>query len=960
MKKILMVYIAAMAAGMSLKLSAATIIWDEAQNVSSDSDVSLEGDLLYAYNENGVDTTVNGVLFKGYVSHGIFPVDAQEPDVQLANFGESRANTFCVNFAATETLSAAYENLLKGAAFNRNAGTAATFTMQGLQPGEEYLVQVWMNDNRSSSDRRTTVLDGACPVCHYPRDGRYGQWAIGRFRADSTEQTIELFSQTTPQLNSFQVRRLPSIAWGTPMITANGSDVNNAGATLYAYHFRRDGTAYYVNGVTFKDGGINGDDARGDVLLAHDGTAAHNVWSGGSHQLAQNTTFPDGTPEDYKKILGNALYVQGSGPSWLDITLLHLVPGKKYAVQFWYVDSRSINATCSLYQKIDGVRSLYAYDPANGNAGQTVTGVFVAYSTNKTIRVRGYNANVAVKSNPLINAFQVRNITADASFSLTSLADETVVRTDGELVYAYTAANENLTVNGVNFTLQTSWSDWGSGNVQFSGFTKRTPTAFRTGNTSFDKLLAGGVYAGALEINNQNPAPATLTFNGLESFKPYLIQIFVNDSRTGTEDRRVKFGDMSSFVPYAHSGVIVVRPQSSSYVLNMLYTASATGNMSPQVNAVQVRRLPDDALTWIGGTTGTWTTGASGWTSSGTMPEELWSAEEGAERDALVGDGTTLTVASGVTARNLMASGSLTLNGLPTLTGEITGGDVTIASPWAETTLFKSRDGRLTLAGNRTVLRQITVNAGVLSLATNQPCSTLRRCVIGQPGTLELAEGVVQPVETIDGNGNVGGAGTIVVDCAYAKTVGGVWKDAAILRKTGTGDLTIEATSSGTPVLEVQVGVARLSSVSESPWTLNVAAGATVDLDGKTHLISGIYGSGTIRNGTIAGTATNAGPVTVASTVNFSAGFTLVRQSGEPMVLDCDTFDLSSIAAVQIPDAEAFYGATKPVITTTGVFTGRVPPFADGLRGYKLVISQLEGGGQALNLVPKGMIISIH
>ena len=213
----------------------------------------------------------------------------------------------------------------------------------------------------------------------------------------------------------------------------------------------------------------------------------------------------------------------------------------------------------------------------------------------------------------------------------------------------------------------------------------------------------------------------------------------------------------------------------------------------------------------------------------------------------------------------------------------------------------------------------------------------------------------MQPVETIEGNGGIEGAGTFVVDCAYAKAVGGVWKGTATLRKTGAETLTVEAVSSGTPVLDVQNGVAKMTSESESPWALNIAAGATVDLDGKTHPISGIYGEGTIRNGTIAGTVTNAGPVTVESSASFAAGFALVRAGGEPMTIDRSTFDLSLISTIGFLDPEAFIVSKKYVLKTTGAFTGTLPRLA--CRGYNLEIVSLDGGGQALRILNKGMVI---
>ena len=956
------------AAIMPIRLFSATIAWEEAQNIGADSDVSTEGELLYAYNENNVDAEINGVMFKGFTTKDKWYVSSQEPDVQLSNFGDAR-NTgrtdFCPSFTATATFSATYKNLLAGAAF-RSYATTTTVTLLGLQPGEEYLVQIWINDNRSGVANYNMLLDGTCTVGTHPDGTSYGQYAIGRFRADSVEQTISIYSATSPIINSIQVRKLPSIAWGEPQTIGDGSEVVNIGTTLYAYHVNNNQGDLNVNGVTFKNLNISGD----NVLVARqDGTTTNVEKSSAGTSVIAKSEFPAGTPVEYKNLVYSFVFVRGYGASWLDATLTKLVPGRKYLVQMWYVDARYEDAVCAMYQKVDGVRSLDAYDGANGYRGQTVTGVFVAGSTNKTIRIRGYNKDGTNKNSPAFNALQVRDITDVEVESLVAenttvgLVDETSVRNDGQTVYAYTPAASDQTVNGVTFTWQTSTTSWGSGNVELTGFTQRRTDVFHTGTTPFEKLLAAGVYANG----GQSIMEKSLTFNGLEPFKPYLIQVFVNDSRANTEDRLVKYGSQTDFVRYTNSAVVAFLPSSSSHVMKMQHTANSASSVAPQVNAVQVRRLNrlptpagNDLLVWSGGSSGTWTTGSSGWTSSGTIPENPWSAEEGANRDALVdADGeTTLTVGNGVTVRNLVSTGTLTLNGMPAMTGEIMGGNVTIASAWPEATLSKTKGGRLTLAGDRSALRQVVVNDGVLSLAANQQCSAIRRCVIGYPGAIELPDGVVQPVETIEGKGGVEGAGTFAVDCADAKVVGGVWKGTATLRKTGAGTLTVEAVSSGTPVLDVQSGVATLTTQSESPWTLNTAAGATVDLDGKTHPISGIYGTGTIRNGTITGTVTNAGPVTVASSASFAAGFTLVRVGGEPMTIDRSTFDLSSISAIGFSDPEAFIASQKLVLKTTGAFTGTIPQVA--CKGYKLVAVPLAGGGQALRLIPKGTMIIIR
>ena len=107
----------------------------------------------------------------------------------------------------------------------------------------------------------------------------------------------------------------------------------------------------------------------------------------------------------------------------------------------------------------------------------------------------------------------------------------------------------------------------------------------------------------------------------------------IDDSREATKDRRVRFDGPSEFVPYTNSAVVVFLPSFSSHVMKMQYTADSASAVSPQVNAVQVRRLnqlptpaSDDLLVWSGGSSGTWTTGSFGWTSSDAytmIPEDL-------------------------------------------------------------------------------------------------------------------------------------------------------------------------------------------------------------------------------------------------------------------------------------------------------------------------------------------------
>jgi hypothetical protein len=395
-----------------------------------------------------------------------------------------------------------------------------------------------------------------------------------------------------------------------------------------------------------------------------------------------------------------------------------------------------------------------------------------------------------------------------------------------------------------------------------TGFTSRHGTVFfDNADTDFKKLLAGGVYAGYWDLNKKNPAPASLTFNGLEPFRPYLIQVFVNDSRSGTEARRVKFGVNGAYVDFRNSGVMVVRPKASSYTLDLWYTADSFDNISPQVNAVQVRRLPDtvtvgDSLVWNGGAEGVWTIGSTGWDGNEEPPENPWTAENGVARDAGIGDGTTLTIDNGVTVRNVIARGAVTLNGAPTLTGEIMGGDVSVTSPLTVDTIVKTADGVLTYTGARSALRQVTVNQGTLALTADDP-SDLRRMLVCAPGALKLS------------------------------------------------------------------------------------------------------GTGRIRSGFVSGTLETSGALTVSPDVEFANGWSLRRVTGDAMTVDCEVFDLSSIASVQIPDSAAFYAGGYEVLRTTGRFTGTMPKLVTNEIGFVLKIEQREDG-EALIFKPKGFFIHIR
>ena len=109
---------------------AAAITWSAPVTISSDADVSTNGGLLYAYNDANVSTTVNGVPFDPANSMTAFG-----PNVALTgNFSWTTTAFGSSTGSPWTTLSAAYQNTLRGAAYTSNNGTQ-TVTLKNLIVG---------------------------------------------------------------------------------------------------------------------------------------------------------------------------------------------------------------------------------------------------------------------------------------------------------------------------------------------------------------------------------------------------------------------------------------------------------------------------------------------------------------------------------------------------------------------------------------------------------------------------------------------------------------------------------------------------------------------------------------------------------------------------------------------------------------------------------------------------------
>lgn len=205
------------------KATAATISWGTAATISGDTDVNANGTPLYAYAGGGA-STVNGVAFtagSGFAAWGNVSF--------TSGFTGSSGTGYAVAASPFQDLSPAYTNMLRGGA--SGGSTAGTLTMNGLTPGHDYSVQIWVNDARAAGSGRTETITGSGVTLDYNNFdalGGVGQYSVGFFAADNTNQAFSLTPSASGvvQLNAISVRDIglssrtwlgsTDTSWGTP------------------------------------------------------------------------------------------------------------------------------------------------------------------------------------------------------------------------------------------------------------------------------------------------------------------------------------------------------------------------------------------------------------------------------------------------------------------------------------------------------------------------------------------------------------------------------------------------------------------------------------------------------------------------------------------------------------------------------------------------------------------------
>jgi hypothetical protein len=203
-----------------------------------------------------------------------------------------------------------------------------------------------------------------------------------------------------------------TVTWGSAQNITGDSDVSTLGTLLYAYNAGDSGvTATTVNGVTFSpfvfpfDG--SNSTTTGNVTFTESPSFLTNYNNLGSASAPFSTLSPN-----YQTLLSSG--GSAGADTTLTATLDGLTVGRDYLFQWWTNDSNNspwLASTESSEATFFGPNAVTLdanTSNAAGGTGQYVIGTFNAVGTLLSIELNG------IGGYPLINAFQVRDVTAAA------------------------------------------------------------------------------------------------------------------------------------------------------------------------------------------------------------------------------------------------------------------------------------------------------------------------------------------------------------------------------------------------------------------------------------------------------------------------------------------------------------------------------------------------------------------
>jgi hypothetical protein len=238
---------------------AGVVTWQTVQAIAGDSDVDNTGTLVYAYNfgpnagPSQVQTvTVSGVNFQAF---GAPIVESYVQSITIGDvilsedIGELNGFDTSANSGSFASLSSPYKGLL-GTAIAASYYATMTLTLGGLDAGNSYRVQLWVNDSKKDILYNRVQIGGDGSNTEVKTNvagtvGAIGQYVIGTFTATGSSQQITFvgltdvdginFVSRNPIVNAFQLRLESSGQVPEPTsITIFG-----LGALGFAYQARR-------------------------------------------------------------------------------------------------------------------------------------------------------------------------------------------------------------------------------------------------------------------------------------------------------------------------------------------------------------------------------------------------------------------------------------------------------------------------------------------------------------------------------------------------------------------------------------------------------------------------------------------------------------------------------------------------------------------------------------------------
>ncbi|CAA6692495.1 MULTISPECIES: hypothetical protein [unclassified Lentimonas] len=194
---------------------AATITWGPALDIAGDTDISTDGSSVVAasFDRAAKNISVNGVTFKGGGSTSNIR-NSKTYETALSYTMDSDAPAaFKAPGGTFETLSADYQNLLDSGVFVTPG--RVELILGDLKVAEKYQVQLWANDPRGTATSTIEVGSTTLEFKAKGQTGNAGQYVIGTFIADATDQVIAVTSSGDPlawQVNALQVRWIPEFS----------------------------------------------------------------------------------------------------------------------------------------------------------------------------------------------------------------------------------------------------------------------------------------------------------------------------------------------------------------------------------------------------------------------------------------------------------------------------------------------------------------------------------------------------------------------------------------------------------------------------------------------------------------------------------------------------------------------------------------------------------------------------